>query len=179
MQKYITNNTDNKEEDKKQISKKISRRKFLKIIAWGSFWSAVVTMFGGTLRFFYPNVTYEQASVFKAGYPNDYYKGISTKWVDSQKIFIVKEEKIIYALLAVCTHLGCILEWSKLDTAFKCNCHGSGFYSSGINFEGPAPRALSRVKISFDIDGQILIDKNKLFVYEKGEWINPDSFINI
>jgi len=171
MEKDITVNKEN--------TKQISRRKFLKILGWGAFWSAIVATVGGTLKFFSPNVIYEESSIFEIGYPNDYPKGVSSKWVESQKVLIVKEDNIMYALLAVCTHLGCIPEWSKSDFVFKCNCHGSGFYSSGINFEGPAPRALSRVKIAFNDNGQILIDKNKFFLYEKGEWINPDSFIKI
>ena len=58
--------------------------------------------------------------------------------------------------------LKCIEETER---KFKCPCHGSGFRSSGINFEGPAPRPLERYKISLANDGQILIDKTKH--YEK------------
>jgi len=47
---------------------------------------------------------------------------------------------------------------------------------NGINFEGPAPRALERFRISMD-GGKLLIDKSKMFLFEKGEWEQPDSFI--
>ena len=30
---------------------------------------------------------------------------------------------------------------------FKCPCHGSGYYRTGINFEGPTPRPLERAAI--------------------------------
>ena len=48
-------------------------------------------------------------------------------------------QDIIYALQSVCTHLGCPPNWLAAEQKFKCPCHGSGFYISGINFEGPRP----------------------------------------
>ena len=83
----------------------------------------------------------------------------------------------IYALSTVCTHLGCTPNWLSAENKFKCPCHGSGFYKTGINFEGPAPRPLERYRISLAEDGQILIDKSKKFQQEKGEWNNPESFL--
>ena len=62
------------------------------------------------------------------------------------------------ALSAVCTHLGCITLWLQTEQKFKCPCHGSGFHASGINFEGPAPRALERFKISLGRDGTITVE---------------------
>jgi cytochrome b6-f complex iron-sulfur subunit len=53
---------------------------------------------------------------------------------------------------------------------FKCPCHGSGYYKTGINFEGPTPRPLERFAISLGDDGQIVVDKNSKFQYEKGQW---------
>ena len=34
--------------------------------------------------------------------------------------------------------------WLDGEQKFKCPCHGSGFYMTGVNFEGPAPRPLER-----------------------------------
>ncbi|SVA74020.1 uncharacterized protein METZ01_LOCUS126874, partial [marine metagenome] len=62
---------------------------------------------------------------------------------------------------------------------YKCPCHGSGFRKSGINFEGPAPRPLERFAISLAPDGKILVDKTKLFKWEKGEWENEESSLKI
>ena len=55
----------------------------------------------------------------------------------------------------------------------------SGYYMNGVNFEGPAPRPLERYKIYLKPDGKIAIDKTKVFRHEKGEWDNPDSFIQV
>jgi glycine/D-amino acid oxidase-like deaminating enzyme/nitrite reductase/ring-hydroxylating ferredoxin subunit len=39
---------------------------------------------------------------------------------------------------AVCTHLGCQVEWNPLDKSFDCPCHGSQFDSKGRCFNAPA-----------------------------------------
>ena len=85
----------------------------------------------------------------------------------------------IYALSTVCTHLGCTPNWLEAEQKFKCPCHGSGYYKTGVNFEGPTPRPLERFAISLADDGQILVDKSRKFQYEKGEWDNPASFLKL
>jgi cytochrome b6-f complex iron-sulfur subunit len=56
---------------------------------------------------------------------------------------------------------------------FKCPSYGGGFYKSGMNFEGPAPRPLDRFKIFRGDDGQLVIDKSKLLRMEPGT--EPDE----
>jgi len=62
---------------------------------------------------------------------------------------------------------------------FKCPCHGSGFFKTGINFEGPAPRPLERYKIILADNGEIIVDKMVKFQQEKGEWSDPESFLAV
>jgi cytochrome b6-f complex iron-sulfur subunit len=50
----------------------------------------------------------------------------------------------IDALFAKWTYLGCTPRWLATEDKFKCPYHGSGFYKSAMNFEGPAPRPLDR-----------------------------------
>ena len=92
---------------------------------------------------------------------------------------MIREEKDFYALFASCTHLGCTPGWLPLEEKFKCFCHGSGFGRRGINFEGPAPRPLERVKIDLVEDGQLLIDTSVRFRYEKGEWDRPGAYLKV
>ena len=86
------------------------------------------------------------------------------------------EEKLI-ALSTICTHLGCIPGWLQSEQKFKCPCHGSGYYVTGVNFEGPTPRPLERYAILKDADGYVWVDKSKVYRQELGEWDNPESFI--
>jgi cytochrome b6-f complex iron-sulfur subunit len=86
-------------------------------------------------------------------------------------------QDVIFALQSICTHLGCPPNWLAGEQKFKCPCHGSGFYISGINFEGPAPRPLERFKVTVADDGQILVDKSQKFQEELAQWSDPDSFL--
>lgn len=158
-----------------------TRRGFLGLAAWGAFLSAVGLVLLGFLRYLFPRVLFEPNPTFKAGKPADYnIDEVSEKYKESQQVWIVREKAGIYALLAVCTHLGCTPRWLKSESKFKCPCHGSGFKRSGVNFEGPAPRPLERLKIALDpVSGEIVIDKSKTFREEKGQWDNPDAYLKL
>jgi cytochrome b6-f complex iron-sulfur subunit len=134
----------------------------------------------------FPNVLFEPPSEFKAGSPKAIRFGeVDERFKSQYGVWLVKDQDpetgriILYALSDVCTHLGCIPNWLEDEQKFKCPCHGSGYYKSGINFEGPTPRPLERFAISLADDGQILVDKSHKFQQEKGEWADPRSFLTV
>ncbi len=149
------------------------------IVAWSSFIASMGAMSLITLRFLIPNVLSEPPSKFKAGLPDNYEEGKVVERFKDQNTWIVRLDGVIYALSTTCTHLGCTPNWLEREGKFKCPCHGSGFYISGINFEGPAPRPLERWAVRIGDDGQVVVDKSKKFQQERGEWSNPESFIKV
>ena len=154
------------------------------VIAWTSFSLTMAVSTLATARFMMPNVLVEPPTRFKIGPPNDYAPGtVSTKWQAQFNIWVVNGEidgtQIIYALSTVCTHLGCTPNWLEGEQKFKCPCHGSGFYKTGVNFEGPAPRPLERVGIRLAEDGMLEVDKSVKFQKELGQWINAASFVGV
>jgi cytochrome b6-f complex iron-sulfur subunit len=156
------------------------RRKFILGLAWGAFTAAMASCGIAMTRFMYPNVLVEPPSIVKIGYPEDYATGeVDERWKEKYAFWVVRDDHGIYVLSSVCTHLGCPPNWLKTEDKFKCPCHGSGFYMSGINFEGPAPRPLERVKIALADDGQVLIDKGRTFKQEAGQWSDPESFLSL
>ena len=160
----------------------VERRSFLRwlAVAWVAFGAASAAGLTAMGRFMFPNVLFEPPTSFKAGYPEDFTPGeVDLRFKEKFGVWIVREEGGMYALIAVCTHLGCSPNWLANDEKFKCPCHGSGFYRSGINFEGPAPRPLERARIGLSDDGQVLIDKGRKFQYEKGQWEDPDSYLTL
>ncbi len=160
-----------------------SRRDVLLTAAgWGVFTGAALTGVGMLVSFLFPRVTFDPKQVFPVGYAEDYPKNsVSEAYKQKNQIWICNQEykgqQMLYALSTICTHLGCTPNWLEADLKFKCPCHGSGFYPSGVNFEGPAPRPLERFKVFVGDDGQVVVDKTKKFQQEKGEWEDPDSYI--
>lgn len=156
----------------------MDRRRFLNYTGWVGILGSIAVGLLGFLRFMFPRVLFEPATAFKAGRPDDYAVGsVDTRFLNSHRVWIVREEKGFYALSGICTHLGCTPAWLANENKFKCPCHGSGFRRSGINFEGPAPRPLDRYKIVLAEDGQILVDRGKAFRQERGEWTKPDAYL--
>ena len=162
-------------------AKKVTRREFpFLAIGWAMFTAAMAAGLTAAGRFMFPNVLTEPPSTFTAGFPEDFAIGVvDTRFKERYQVWVVRDEEGIYALSTICTHLGCTPNWLEAESKFKCPCHGSGFYASGINFEGPAPRPLERVGVSLAEDGQVLIDKSRLFKFEAGQWSDPASFLSL
>ena len=59
---------------------------------------------------------------------------------------LFRDAEGVYAISIVCTHLGCIIK--PTANGFECPCHGSAFAADGAVVRGPAPRALSWIKVS-------------------------------
>ena len=152
---------------------------------FGRFGWSVFTAFSGVtllaaIRSAFPRVLFTPPSTFRAGLPTYYAIGeVSEKYKKDQRVWIIRTEAGLYALFAKCTHLGCTPRWLAAENKFKCPCHGSGFYKTGVNFEGPAPRPLERLRITRAEDGQLLIDKSVKYLYEKGEWTKPGAFLKV
>ena len=155
--------------------------------AWGMFGLANGVGTVAMLRFMLPNVLFEPPQVFKAGKLEDFeYDKPDERFKVDKKCWIVKMnkdwngKKQLAALDTTCTHLGCTPNVLFSELKIKCPCHGSGFRFTGINFEGPAPRPLERYAVTVDpIDGQIVVDKNRKFQQEKGQWEDRSSFIDL
>ena len=160
----------------------VTRRSTLKwmTLAWTGFAGATAVGLTATVRFLFPNVILEPPTRFKAGDPSTYSLGVDERWKEKFGVWIVRDTNSIYALVAVCVHLGCTPNWLAAQNKFKCPCHGSGYYVSGINFEGPAPRPLERAEIGISgEDGQIIVDKATRYLYERGQWSDSKAFVKM
>jgi cytochrome b6-f complex iron-sulfur subunit len=169
--------------DPDDTSPLLTRRAWIGL-AWGAFTAASAAALAATGRFMFPNVLNEPPQQFKAGYPGEYGMGVDERWKEKFGVWIVRTPDDIvarasgfYALLVTCTHLGCTPNYLAAEAKFKCPCHGSGFRTTGINFEGPAPRPLERARIVLADDGQILVDKARKFQQELGQWTDPEAFL--
>lgn len=52
----------------------------------------------------------------------------------------------ITARSAVCTHMGCLVDWNEAERSWDCPCHGSRFRIDGSVIGGPAEAPLPAIK---------------------------------
>jgi cytochrome b6-f complex iron-sulfur subunit len=142
-------------------------------IVWATVAGSLITFFLMFLRFFLPRSILEPSPLFKIGSPADYALGVDTKWQQQYRVWVTRTSDRLFVIYAVCTHLGCTPDWKASENKFKCPCHGSGYDSEGVNFEGPAPRPMDRAKVELDAEGQIVVDIGTLYTWPKGE---PSEF---
>lgn len=142
-------------------------------LVWSTVAAFLTAWFIAFFRFFLPRTLFEPATSFKIGYPEEYGLGVDTKWQQKYRIWVDRTPDRLFVIYAKCTHLGCTPDWKASENKFKCPCHGSGYDSEGINFEGPAPRPMDRAHLEVSPDGQILVDVSKLYQWPKGQ---PSQF---
>jgi len=165
-----------------QDGKPMPRREFFARLTLA--WLTFAVAFGGgltaLLAFMVPRVDFTKIDVFKVGPPSDFPPNtVDESFKASHRVWIVNHEQRIFAIQAVCTHLGCTPNWMDSERKFKCPCHGSGYTIDGINFEGPAPFPMRRYEVSLADDGQIVVNEGRLFYWEKGEFDDPRAFIAV
>jgi len=141
-------------------------------VIWGMIYGYLGINFLMFLRFFFPRALYEPNTVFNIGYPADFSLGIDQRFPMTNRVWVIREPDRIFVIFARCTHLGCTPEWKAGENKFKCPCHGSGYDSEGINFEGPAPRPMDRARIDRDPTGRLIVDTSRLYMDDPRAGVN-------
>ena len=137
----------------------IERRRFLQWIGQWSVVAVILTQVAGVVRALVPQVLYEPSKKFKLGKPSHYPEGVT--FVPAHRLFVIRERNDFHVISAVCTHLGCTVEWKPQGRQFDCPCHGSKFKANGKRFAGPAPRPLPWYPLSLSGDGFLVVDSAK------------------
>jgi Rieske Fe-S protein len=57
-------------------------------------------------------------------------------------VIVVHHDDGFKAFIAICTHLGCLVQWHKDTEKFVCPCHAGTYDSEGEVISGPPPAAL-------------------------------------
>ena len=72
------------------------------------------------------------------------------------RVFIVSSAEGIAVLSAVCSHLGCLVNYRKETREFVCPCHGGKYDISGRNIEGPPPAPLTEYPVEVK-NGMVMV----------------------
>jgi len=113
----------------------------------------------GALRLPLPWVFPEASRRVKLG-PASLFQGIAVTPLPADRLWVFSDAEGLYAISAVCTHLGCVVALQE-EGGFFCPCHGSRFDSQGKVVKGPAPKALLHLELSVSPDGQLVVDQDK------------------
>jgi cytochrome b6-f complex iron-sulfur subunit len=70
------------------------------------------------------------------------------EYAGSSAVLVRRRDGSLVALSAVCTHLGCIVQWQKDKQDFLCPCHAGHYSVDGIVTSGPPPKPLPRIPFS-------------------------------
>jgi cytochrome b6-f complex iron-sulfur subunit len=138
------------------LNSKLTRRDLAEKLAFGSFWAAASASLLGIVKLLMPAVMPDAATRTKLGHPEEFPPG-TTRIFEDKNLFVFSDDDGIYAISAICTHLGCIVT-PLPGGQFNCPCHGSKFNARGEAFAGPAPRGLDWIEIRRAPNGVLYAD---------------------
>jgi nitrite reductase/ring-hydroxylating ferredoxin subunit len=139
--------------DKVNSHPAIPRRDFLSLAGRGALWATLGASLVALIRFL-GFAEPEPAAALTLDSPEMYPPGALTPAAEG-RAFIGRDERGLYAILATCMHLGCLVE--QREQSFECPCHGSRFDVDGSVQRGPAERSLTRAALSLDAEGRVVL----------------------
>ena len=85
---------------------------------------------------------------------------LGTLRILSGDVVVGHDSNGIYAMSAICTHAGCVLDDSSgtIAAGLTCPCHGSAFDGNGNVLQGPARSPLQHYQVTVASDGTITAD---------------------
>lgn len=134
-----------------------NRRGFMRLLGKGSVFLAFMVQLVAAARAFVPNVLYEPSRRFKIRKPKAYPQGVTFN--ADHRLFVCRVENDFHVISAVCTHLGCTVQWREDKREFDCPCHGSRFSQDGTVIGGPAPRPLPWYPVALSPDGYLEVNE--------------------
>jgi len=123
-----------------------TRRRFLGGTTLASLGVASLGTLVIALRYLWPSVLFELPSRFRAARTADLERR-RIIFLRERRLYLVRDDKGLFAQSAVCTHLGCLTRPNATEDAFFCPCHGSRFSLDGQVINGPAPLALPHFRL--------------------------------
>lgn len=135
-----------------------SRRHFLDWILKGGFLATLLGMFLPALTYLWP-VTRRGpvGGMVEVGREDDLAVwGAKKISIGESPMILLRTPQSFKAYSAVCTHLGCLVEWSADKRLIECPCHAGFFDVEGRVISGPPPKSLVGHTVRV-VDGKIFV----------------------
>ncbi len=114
------------------------------------------------LEFLYPVVPPIKLVEVPVGKPDDIPPdGVRLVQLPEGPVMLEKGENEVRAFSAICTHLGCTVQWHPEKKEFICPCHQGIYDFNGNVVSGPPPRPLEKLPVKLR-DGQVFVLINSL-----------------
>ena len=142
---------------------KFGRREFINSLLGIGGIGGLASIFYPVAQFLIPPVNNEpHVSSLKVGAVSDFpINGSKIIRFGRVPIILIRQDQDTFkALAATCTHLDCIVQYSKERKQIICACHNGVYDLSGKNVSGPPPKPLDVYTVSI-IDDQVLITEAK------------------
>jgi cytochrome b6-f complex iron-sulfur subunit len=142
------------------LSQLKTRRQFLNCLIKGGS-SLLALLFGLTfLRFLYPSKVKRENLRFyyilkEEELPRQGVKKVEFSYEKdhremTSRAFLVNHNSEVFSLSPVCTHLGCLVDWSRHKDQFLCPCHGGRYDIEGRVIAGPPLLSLMRLPLKIE-----------------------------
>ncbi len=132
-------------------TEEVSRRTILRV----SLGLASILGLGALVKFLGYRPAPSNPTRFTLKAPQDYAVG-SVTMLPEAKTWLFRDEQGLYAISAVCSHLGCVVNYTS--NQFECPCHGSRYNAAGYVLKGPAKLPLNYLALTLSPEGVVVLD---------------------
>ena len=140
---------------------KSGRRNFLNWLLGGTSVTFLAALTYPVLKFLTPPPSEDSAVQAVEAGKVDEFPSRSGKIVKfgNKPVLVIRDTKgEFHALLAVCTHLDCTVQFLPEESIIWCACHNGKYDLNGTNISGPPPKPLTALQVNIR-EGQVFISR--------------------
>ena len=132
------------------MEKSVTRRSFVGLIIRGGIFATLAGMLLPALKYLWPVMSRGPSNEMQEVASEDEIPVWGSKKVilSGSALLLLRTPTEIKALSAICTHLGCVVDWDGQKKQILCPCHAGVFDIECRNVSGPPPRPLPVYKVS-------------------------------